>query len=458
MVYVNMDTKRIPVAGEYDVIIVGGGTSGALAGISSGMEKVRTLIIEQFGALGGTETMGLVTPVMSSCVKGNPSYSFISDKIFEKMESYGFGIRDESEPTRTGWFDPQMLKFVLEEMVVEAGCEILYHTTLIDVLKEEGNLKYIIVHNKGGFSAYTAKCFVDCTGDADLAYLAGVPTESGNYKGLSQGVSLRFQMTNIDLDKFGEYLEGIGQKDSTRYPFLHSAALKQGDYPLYPLFDQKLKEGILTDIETTYFQAFSVPGKPKDMAFNCPQLGQGTNVLDPYFISKRQIEGKSSIMRLSKFFRDWVPGFENAYICDTASMLGIRDSRRIQAEYQLVLDDIYNYKKFADGIAKSNYPVDIHSDDMVKERPVSDINEIEMYYEIPFRSLIPVGIDNLLVAGRCIGADFVAQSSSRVQHTCRAMGEAAGIAAAFYSKKRTPFKSMDGSKVRMKMAERGAGL
>jgi len=458
MVYVDLNSKKVPVAGDYDVIVVGGGTSGSLAAISSGIEGVRTLVIEQYGALGGTETMGLVTPVMAGCVKGDPSYSSISDRIFEKMESMGFGIDDKVKPWRKGWFDPQILKFVLEEMLVEAGCKILYHTTLIDVVKNDSSINYIIVHNKNGLSAYTAKCFIDCTGDADIACLAGAATESGNDKGMNQGVSLRFQMTNIDLDKFGAYLESLGQKEDTRYPFIHAAALKGDQWPLYALFDQKLKEGYITETETTYFQAFSVPGKPKDMAFNCPQLGDGSNVIEANFVTQKQIEGKRSIIRLARFLRDWMPGFENAYISDVASMLGVRDSRRITAEYRLSKEDIYYYKKFQDGIAKSNYPVDIHSYDVIEERPAVDIDESEKYYEIPFRSLIPKGIDNLLTAGRCIGTDFIAQSSSRVQHTCRATGEAAGIAAALYSKECIPFRLMDGRKVRMKMAARGVDL
>ncbi|HOJ11013.1 MAG TPA: FAD-dependent oxidoreductase [Clostridiales bacterium] len=458
MEYISFDPQNVKVVGEYDLIIVGGGTAGAIAAISASQEGVNTLVIEQFGALGGSGTNGLVTPVMPSGVCGNPEYCSISKKIFNKMESYGFAIEDIEESWHKDWFDPMMMKFVLEELCVEAGCNILYYTVLVDVIKEEEKIKYVIVKNKNGLSAYSAKCFIDCTGDGDLAYLSGVPMESGNHKGLNQAVSLRFQMTNIDLERFGLYLESIGQKKDTRYPFLHTAAVTGGKWPLYELFLEKFAEGYLGKTEITYFQAFSLPGKPRDLAFNCPELGQNKNVIDAWYMSRKQIEGKKSIMRLTAFLKKFVPGFEEAYLCDVAAMLGVRESRRIISDYYLKTEDLLSYKKFADGIAKSNYPVDIHGDEGAEGLVYKDISDNEKYYEIPFRSLVPVKIENLVVAGRCMGADFIAQSSTRVQHTCRATGEAAGIAAVLFIKEGTIFRNIDGSKIRNIMVSRGVDL
>jgi hypothetical protein len=420
MNYITIDAKNIPVVGEYDVIVVGGGTAGSIAAISAAKEGVRTLIIEQFGSLGGSQTNGLVTPVMPPGVYGNPKYCSISETIFEKMKEYGFAFDNEEEPWRREWFDPLMMKFVLEEICIEAGCNILYYTVLVDVVKYEENIKYVIVKNKDGMLAYSAKCFIDCTGDADLAFISGVPIESGNHKGLNQSVSLRFQMTNIDLQRFGEYLESIGQKEDTRYPYFHTAAVGGGKWLLHNLFLEKYNEGILGKTEITYFQVFSIPGKPCDLAFNCPELGQDKNVIDAWYMSRKQIEGKKSILKLVKFLKEFVPGFEEAYLCDVASMLGVRESRRIISEYFLKTEDLLNYTKFPDGIAKSNYPVDIHGDEGAEGLVYKDVPDDEKYYEIPLRSLIPLEIENLIVAGRCMGADFIAQSSARVQHTCRA--------------------------------------
>lgn len=459
---ITLGIKEIPVIGQYDAVIVGGGTAGAVAAISCARENLSTLVVEQFGAMGGSQTLALVTPIMPNGIKDNPVTSAISEEICDRMIKYGFGVDSAQKQYPRwyrGWFDPLILKVVLEEMVVESGCEIFYHTTLIDAIKENNVIQYAVIHNKGGLAAVKAKCFIDCTGDADVAYLAGVPVQSGNSKGINQAVSLRFQMTNIDLERFGSYLESLGQKMETSYPFFHTAGAKgYNRLTLTRLLEEKYREGALTEKDIKYFQVFSVPGKPKDLAFNCPELGGRANVIDSRNLSEKQIEGKSAIMRLSRFLKENVPGFEEAYICSIASMIGIRESRRIIAEYQLKIEDVLSYAKFPDGIAVSNYPVDVHGAGEGIKYEYKDVEESERYYEVPYRSLVAVGVDNLLVAGRCIGADFVAQSSVRVQHTCRATGEAAGIAAALALQNEISCREVDGKKVREKMRARGAAI
>lgn len=446
--------KEIPVTKEYDVVVIGGGTAGTVAAISAGREGLKTLVVEQFGCLGGSQTMALVTPMMHNHIEGNPYSSAIDEEICDRIISYGYGYKDAGG--NKGWFDPQMLKIVLEEMAVEAGCEILYHTSLVDVARNGQIIEAVILHNKDGLFAVKAKVFIDCTGDADVVYYAGLPYEMGNEEGVNQAISLRFQMTNIDCDRFGEYLESLGQKWATRYPYLHTAVVKGGNWPLNRIFEEKVEQGILTEQDLNYFQVFSVPGKPNDLAFNCPELGGTKNVIDARYLSQKQIEGKRAILRLAKFLREYIPGFKNSYICDIAAMIGVRESRRAKTEYILTKEDVLSYRKFEDGIARTNYPIDIHGASGKLECASQGI--IEKYYEIPYRSLVVVGVDNLLVAGRCIGADFIAQSSIRVQQTCRAMGEAAGIAAKLAIQRNVPCRDVDGREVRSIMRERGGKL
>jgi hypothetical protein len=432
---------EVPLSDTYDVIIVGGGTSGAAAGISAAREGLKTLIIEQYGSLGGTQTMGLVTPMMSAYIENNSGHCSISKEINGRMLEAGKAAYNGSF-----FFDPTYLKFVLENMSVESGCDLMYHTMLADAAVSGGNIEYITVHNKSGLSAYKAARYVDCTGDADLAYKAGVPCGSGNDGGTNQAVSLRFEMANVNLDALSEYLKTNGQTEQTEYPMLHSDGF--GCCPaLRALTLEKRREGLLTQSDIAHFQFTTIPGKPSQISFNCPELGVGKNVNSAEFVSKKQIEGKKAINRIANFAKSFIPGFENAYVCEIAPMLGIRESRRIHAERVLTYKDVAERRKFDDGICVSNYPVDVHGveSDVVNGAFDAAFRE---YWEIPFRSLIPLTIDNLLAAGRCAGFDFAAQSAARVQHSCRAMGEAAGIACGLSIDQNAPFRKMDYSKLK----------
>ena len=185
------------------------------------------------------------------------------------------------------------------------------------------------------------------------------------------------------------------------------------------------------------------------------------NVIDPAYMSRQQIEGKQAVMKLARFCQECVEGFENAFVTQVSPILGIRDSRRIQAEYMLTSEDVHAFRKFRDGIAVSNYPLDAHGEKnygMGTRNYASNTPADERYYEIPLGSLIPVGVDNVLCAGRCAGTDFFAQSTTRIQHSCHYMGEAAGIAARFAVEGALPLRSIDGAAVREVMAKRGDPL
>ena len=438
-----LNEKEIPIIGRYDVVVAGGGTSGAVAAISAAMEGLNVLVLEQSGSLGGTSTIGLVSPIMGAWIKGYSVGKLNRPTKLRGTIAKMLAESGEYDDRFDGvFFNPIRQAVVLEEVFENHGGEVLFHTVLIDVKRVGNKVTHAIVYNKGGISAVEAKVFIDCTGDADLCVMAGVPTFSGNRDGVNQNVSLRFEMAQVDIPKYEAFMKRISESEGGRAAFMR----------------QKYEEGYIREQDIYHFQTFRVPGKPNCLAFNCPELGRTAGVIDPRYMSRQQIEGKRAVMKLAKFCRECVEGFENAFVTQISPILGIRDSRRIQAEYMLSSEDIHAFRKFPDGISVSNYPLDAHGEaEYGKGMWQYDPNtpEGERYYEIPFRSLIPIGVDNLLCAGRCVGTDFFAQSTTRIQHSCHYMGEAVGIAARLAIESGEPVRMLDGARVRAVMVERG---
>lgn len=451
--------KRLKTAYEAEIAVVGGGTTGVIAAIAAARMGRKTLLIERYGALGGTETMALVTPVMPEGAPSGNAESAISKEIRERLTAKGFGHKYEGN--YSSWFDTEMLKVELEEMVHEAGVHVLFETELVDVVMDGSAIAALILHNKGGLCAAVAQQYIDCTGDGDLSVMAGAQYTSGGPNGRNQSVSLRYEMCGVDLARFGQWLRDNGQTDEWTEPPLIST-YKGGCPGFDKLIAEKVAEGEVTEGDMHYVQMFTMPGNPTAMNFNCPELGNSENVLDPEFISDRLYEGKRSIVRCAAFYKKYVPGFENSSLSKIAPMLGIRESRRIETEYVLTIDDIFAYRKFADGISISDYKIDVHGNTKFAALEGKDYDHSlpreQWYFTMPYRSLVVKDVDNLLVAGRCAGADFFAQSAIRVQHMCRYMGEAAGIGAAMAVSESVSPKAVDGSAVRAKMMVLGADL
>ena len=431
----------IPVIGEYDVIIVGGGTSGAFAGIAAAREGLKTLIIEQLGCLGGSATAGLVMPLMSSYIKDKDGNCPIGIEVLERLRDIDAAYSDNIQ-----FFDTAMLKIVLEDLVSESGADLLYHTSIISVIVKDEKITHIIVNNKDGLKGFAAEYVIDATGDADIAVMAGVPFESGKVDKINQPLSLRFEMGGIQFDEFHAFMQKLGNS-SVKYFAMNTPGMKE-------LLNKAKEDGVLTRQDITYFQAFGIPGRPDGMAFNCPELLPKENIIDAAFLTKKQVEGKKAILRLRKFLREYIPGFQNAYITEIAGMLGIRESRRIHSEYIMTIHDILMYKKFNDAVTQSAYPLDVHGKDNQMEGLMGydkTTPENERYWEVPFRVMIPLKIQNMLVTGRCAGFDFLTQSATRIQPICRAMGEAAGIGTAFAFKEKKAFKDIDFSWIKNRM-------
>ena len=441
---------------EYDVIVIGGGTAGSIAGIAAASKGASTLIIENQSYLGGSATGAQVTPMMSTEISGDPDCSAISKEIKKRMIENNNVSGKNEESNR--WFNPEMLKFTLEKMYIENGGEILYDTRLIDTIVKDNDISEIIIHNKSGMQSIKGKVFIDGTGDAEVANLAGAPCLEGpeNKKYSSQSVSLRFMMGNIEIDILKNYLEEIGQEGASNSDLLHTAMVWEGNWVLEDIFQQGVDEGVLKYEDGEYFQAFSVPGMPGVLSFNCPEIPDEVNPFNDKDISQSYIKGREMIKRISRFLQEYIPGFKKSYVMAVAPMLGVRESRRIEGEYLLNMQDHNHRAQFDDVIARTAYPVDIHG---------MDEEEIEIdrygkgdYMEVPFRSLIPKKINNLLVVGRSISSTFVIQSAIRIQPTCRATGEAAGLGAVNAVRNNIDVRNVDGVKIKEQMQDWGADL
>lgn len=422
-----------------DILVAGGGSAGIAAAVSAGRSGAKTVLIEKSTFLGGMATGALVTPMMKNALD---SASLLTKGIFlevcERLEKAGGGAKfKDGNP---GWFNPEIYKIILDEICTEAGIELMFDNQIISIKKENLNLKEVYTLNKGGCFSISAKQFIDCTGDGDLIALSGINYKEGSDES-RQAMSLRFMMSNINLNELGKWLEENDKtNDSPVYHLdngdilLSSAYTYERDWTLKPFFDEALKKGDLKKEDAAYFQIFSIPGSPGLLAFNCPRITPDKKTLNPLNSEDTSwvlIHGRQMIKRISNFCKQYLPGFEKSYLCQIAPHIGVRESRRLIGQYILSAEDVLSGKKFGDKVASSNWPVDIHPSKIgekgqLRHPPKGD------YYDIPLRSLLPREneINNLIVAGRCLSASFEAQGSARIQPNCFAMGEAAGLLAA----------------------------
>ena len=407
---------------RWDVIVVGGGTAGACAAIAAGRQGARTLCIEQLGFLGGSQTGALVIPMMAFHTSSEVLIRGLNDEIISRCETWGSG--------QDGiWFDPETVKSVLEEMALAAGVELLYHCQFAEPILDGSRIVGVYTLSKSGRRPHFAQQVIDCSGDADVAFRAGVPCVSGREEdGMNQAASLRFIMGNVDLAALGEFLTEISGTPHAPPKLTFGFSRGLGTAPwIEELVNRAEADGVLSPAEGGYVQAFSVPGRPGEMAFNCPRITHvnGARVEN---LTQCEVLGRQRIRKVIEFCRRYLRGFEEAYLASTAPMVGVRETRRIVGEYVLTAEDVLGARKFGDAIAKNRYPIDIHNPTgegtVLRQLPPDE------YHEVPYRCLVPLEVDNLLVAGRCISATFEAQGSIRIQANCRAFGEAAGVAAA----------------------------
>lgn len=444
--------RAVPVIGAYDVAVVGGGSAGSACAIRCAQLGLSVVVIDRYAMLGGSATNATVCPMMPTHV----AHRGVFAQIERELRASGEATRDGT--TAMLWFAPERLGMVYERLLTGSGGEVLYDATLVDVLDAPGaesatrpaprRLRHLVVMTAQGMVCVEAGVMVDASGDAVLARLAGVPTRSGDEAGANQVCSLRFTMGGIDVDAYRDYCLSLGDEFSPLKSgfFFESAMVAGRGFALEPLFRQGVAEGLLSEGDLRYYQAFSVPGKPGVMAFNCPHIPSLVSNTTARGRSAAIVEAHAAIDRLARFLRAKMPGFGSSFLVGVAPMLGVRESWRIDGVYRLTEQDYARQARFDDGLVRGDWFIDVHSQSkgLFHQKGYQPGD----YYEIPYRCFIAPQVSNLLVVGRCISTTFLMQASVRIIPTVIDMGDAAGCACALSAASGVPPLALSGVEVR----------
>lgn len=425
------DSARIRRA---DVVVVGGGPSGLCAAVAAARLGADVLVVEQSNCCGGMATQGLVGPFMT-CYDREGKTMIIRGlfaEIVDRLVERGAAIHPSqvrSGTSYTSWitvghdhvtpFEPEGLKLLSDEMLQETGVRVMYHTTFLEPLLEENAITGVVVCSKSGIERIGARVVIDCTGDADVAYRSGVPCELGNQElGIMQPATMFFHISNVDSEALEADIQAnistFHRKNGVNYRSLHwwvSKARAAGDWNL-----ERVSVGL-----------YQMP-KKDEWCVNTSRI-MGVNSTDVESLTRGEIIGRAQADQVFRFLKKYVPGCADARLVSTASYLGIRESRHIQGEYCLTLEDILHAQVPEDSILLCANSVDVHGrfgPESNEYLPIEDGS----YYGVPYRCLLPVKVEGLLVAGRPVSACSEAAGAIRVMPPCMAMGQAAGTAAA----------------------------
>lgn len=406
---------------KYDLIVVGGGFAGAAAAIAAARQNVDVLLIERYNALGGAAINCLVMPFMhyTTTMPGAEEKTYLCGDLFREMVAEMDKIAKKA--TNGTPFDEEILKLVLNRMAVASGVQLLYNTSVTEVCREGDRILSVKALGKSRVMEFTADYFIDATGDAELSMLAGCPSKVGREKdGLCQPMTLCFRMGGVDKEKFF--------RTRTQINPLYKELKAKGHF-------KNPREDVLI------FDNFN----DGVLHFNTTRIVKH-DPTDPFAITQAEIDAREQVFEMLDFLKANFEAFKNARILSTALQIGIRESRKVIGEYTLTQEDLKALTRFPDGIATANYDIDIHNPEGAGTSHYY-FGKGE-WYEIPYRCLIPKGMDNLLVAGRCISSTHEAQASYRIMPFCAELGQAAGTAVAVAKETGTDTRHVNVEQVR----------
>ena len=435
------EEREIPVARTYDVIVAGGGSAGAAAAVAAGRMGAKTLLIDRNEYLGGTST-GALMPLFGAPLDSLSGYM---KEVVDELLSLGAAQTGAFVP-----FDAEVLKQIHLRNVLKAGVDLLLCTWIVDAIEDGNQVRGVVVENKSGRQAFLAHTVVDATGDGDAATFAGAEFQKGREDGAMRPVTIIFRMGNVDMGKLVDYAasrpDQFMSDQTMSFVSFHEGKLRLAGF--YDLVKAAREKGEL-DPECHYLRVESGDFDKRLVMINTVRVYgiDGTNAWD---LTRGVIEARKQMDQLIRFLKRDVPGFENAFLMNSAAMLGVRETRHIIGEYVLNNDDVLTGRYFDDVVVYScaYLPrMEMHSPDAREGAEEDDANRGEPWpricHEIPFRSLVVKNVKNLLVAGRCISATHEADRITRNIPPCVMTGQAAGTAAALASKQGVPPSDLD---------------
>lgn len=433
--------QQIPVYGETQVLVVGGGPAGICAAVSAARQGAKVILMERYGYLGGMSTGGYVLLVDCICDgKGNLVIRGLVEEMLERLRKVNGLIEPEAEKRgssaledilkwrrygSTGgedkvvrWspvIDPELMKCVCNDMALEAGVQPLLHAWFSKAYVVDGQVKGAIFESKSGRQAVLADIVIDCTGDGDVFYTAGEEYTTGNLP-----LGLVFRVANVDCEKAEEFLSVKGRAEQVSEDIKKIRGIN-GGYSF-----GELPQG--------FYMRSSIPNV---VWFNNTMAGSAVNVDD---LTNVEITIRQAMLRTVDYFRQHVPGFENAVIIDTAPQVGTRSSRMLEGEYRITRKELMEGASYPDAVVYA-------------QPPYRGFQTTDTLKQIPYRCFLPKHLKGLLVAGRCISGDFGAIELLRVVPTAMLMGQACGTAAAIAVKEGKEAKEVDAAEIRSSLRE-----
>ncbi len=317
-----------------EVVVCGGGPAGLCAAVAAAQEGADTLLIERYGFLGGMATAGLINPFMPYYTGGEQIIEGLFQQIIDRLDAAGGWSHRQDEWARDA-FDPEIMKLVAQDMVEGAGVRLRLHTMVVDARSDNGHVGQVLLASKSGFERAEATIFIDATGDGDVAAGAGAQYEQGRPEdGLSQPMTLMFRMTGVDEERMPSREE------------------------INALYDEAKAAGDIDNPRENVLWFYTT--RPGEIHFNTTRVirRDGTSAAD---LTAAELEARRQVQQMVNFLTEKVPGFADAYLSATGTQIGVRESRRIIGEYVLTAEDVLGARKFADGIARGCYDIDIHN-------------------------------------------------------------------------------------------------
>lgn len=406
--------RETPVVGKSDVLVVGGGPAGIGAALAAARGGARTTLVEHYGCLGGMWTTGLLNPILDYHEKGG-----IVEEIVDRLRAAGKLV-----PGPRANFDVEYCKYMLDQMMAEAGVEVRLYRSAVDTICDGDRVCGIVTESKSGREALLAQTVIDCTGDGDVCARAGVPYTKGRESdGLMQSVTLFFMLAKVRYmqKSFGTDIHDMLARAAEEHGLLYDVPYKTPAF-----FHQPHTEGSTewhTIVQLTHMYGYD-----------------GTDADD---LTRATIEGRRQVQDGVRVMQ-YVPELAGAELVSTGAQLGVRETRHIQGRYCLREDDLIAGRRFEDGICVVRFNIDVHAGKPAGGSKTIHIEggKVEPYH-IPYRALVPVNREHLLMAGRCISGTSRAHASFRVTGDCVAMGQAAGTAAALASRRGVAPSALD---------------